>query len=170
MEFRLPAITCKVWINTTEAFFAWQVNFFFWVQGYSSASPREGWMILVFCVLLSHHVFLTAQAALALILLERIWAGWASGHWWKSTTAEPWAGKLPVSYIPCSGFAPLFLAWLKHGLQQVRNLPSHGASTGKVISCVLIHWKIGISIICDRAMGLGFFFPAGVGQWNFQFW
>lgn len=143
---------------------------FFWVQGYSSATLTEGWTILVFYVLFSHHIFFKPRAALALMLPERIWPGWSSGQGWKSRTAEPWAGKLLLSHMPCSDFTPLFLSWWKCGLQQVTNLPSYGISTRKVISCVLIPWKIWYLHVCDRARGLSFFFPVGVEQWNFLFW
>lgn len=113
-------------------------------------------MILVFCVLLvSSHLLQSSSSTgsppdrddlgrLIIRSLMKIQNCWA------------WAGKLLLSYIPCSDFA--FSSC--HGLQQATNLPSHGVSTGKVISCVHIHWKFDISVFFDRAMDLGFsFFP-----------
>lgn len=71
------------------------------------------------------------------------------------------------------GFVLHPMLWLctSLGLQQVTNLPSCGVSTGKVISCVLIHWKFDISMfVTEQGAWVSFFFPVGVEQWNFLFW
>ena len=133
MEFRLPAITCKClsWHNRSLSHFT---SIFLSSGSLLSLTYRRVIIFVFLCPAFTSHLpKRTSSTGTCPAQLERICVGWKTGHYQRSATFKSWVGQLPVSYSPCSDFSALLLTWLKYDLQQVRNSPSYGASTGKGI-------------------------------------
>lgn len=149
---QLPAVS----INTIEAFFSLHVNFFFFFLSSGlllSLTHRRLNDFSVLCPAFSSHLPQNSSSTgspparedLGRLIIRSL-----------MKIQNCWAMSRQIAFV----LHPTFWLCTSLGLQHVTNLSSYGFSTGKVISCVLIHWKFDISMFFDRARGLGFsFFP-----------